>query len=170
MTNTIKTKNKSIGQLVAITLLWSMSLTNVNAQDTLQCPIPIESDGTVTMLGIEVGAPIMGRGFINPMVTIPQKVSSDYNIIHYLAAGYSFSKGKQDEYVLSYGIGIPLYALKNGTLYGYLIDAYHRRLNNDKDFRQRRIKFAYRNNSYEFSVTYTLRYSLIIGVSRSLSK
>tara|TARA_R110002073_G_scaffold281802_1_gene446055 strand:- start:487 stop:993 length:507 start_codon:yes stop_codon:yes gene_type:complete len=167
----MKNKIRSIGQLIALTLLCSLALTpsKANAQDTLQDIIAIEKDGVVTMVGVEVGPPIMGRGFVNPTVTIPQVIAGNYYIIHYLAGGYSFSKGKQDEYVLSYGIGIPLYTLKEGILYGYLIDGYHHRSKKDNDFRQRRVKFAYRNDSYEFSMIYTLRYSLMVGVSYSFN-
>lgn len=169
-------KNKLIRQLVVMILLWSMSLTNINAQDTLQCPAPIECDGTVTMLGGEVGVPIMGRGFINSNITIPQRITNKYYIVHYIAGGYSFLKNKQDEYVFSYGIGIPLYTFQKGILYGYLIDAYHYRPklivvdpNKNRDFRQRRVRFAYRKNLYEFSTTYTIRYSLIFGISYSFN-
>ena len=174
-----KVTSNSMGYLI-VTVFWLLVLTLVsirtNAQDTLRIPIPIEKDGTLTMLGIEVGLPIIGRGFINPNITLPQRITDEYYIIHYIAGGYSFLKNKQDEYVFSYGIGIPLYTLKKGILYGYLIDAYHYRpqkivvdLNKNRDFRQRRVRFAYRKNSYEFSTTYTIRYSLIFGISYSFN-
>ena len=177
-----KVTNNSTRRLIIITF-WLLVLTLVsirtNAQDTLRIPIPIEKDGTLTMLGIEVGLPIIGRGFINPNITLPQRVTDEYYIIHYIAGGYSFLKDKQDEYVFSYGVGIPLYTFKKGILYGYLIDAYHYRpkkvvVNHldhllRRDFRQRRVKLAYRRNSYEFSTTYTIRYSLIFGISYSFN-
>jgi hypothetical protein len=153
---------------ILLTLLVIIGL-QTQAQDTL-----IQKSDMPTMVGIDVGLPIMGRGFINPNITLPQRITDEYYIIHYLAGGYSFLDDKQDEYVFSYGVGIPLYTLKKGILYGYLIDAYHYRpnkvvidTNKKRDFRQRRVKIAYRNNQFEFSTTYTLRYSLILGVSYS---
>ena len=150
----------------------------VNAQDTTstnqQTHKVITTDN---MFGVEFGMPIMGRGFINPNITLPQRITDEYHIIHYLAGGYSFLEDKQDEYVFSYGIGIPLHTLKKGILYGYLIDAYHYRPNKvvvdptkKRDFRQRRVRVAYRTNRFEFSTTYTLRYSIILGVSYSFNK
>ena len=156
---------------ILLTLLVIIGL-QTQAQDTL-----IQKSDMPTMVGIDVGLPIMGRGFINPNITLPQRITDEYYIIHYLAGGYSFLDDKQDEYVFSYGVGIPLYTLKKGILYGYLIDAYHYRpnkvvidTNKKRDFRQRRVKIAYRNNQFEFSTTYTLRYSLILGVSYSFKK
>jgi hypothetical protein len=153
---------------ILLTLLVIIGL-QTQAQDTL-----IQKSDMPTMVGIDVGLPIMGRGFINPNITLPQRITDEYYIIHYLAGGYSFLDDKQDEYVFSYGVGIPLYTLKKSILYGYLIDAYHYRpnkvvidTNKKRDFRQRRVKIAYRNNQFEFSTTYTLRYSLILGVSYS---
>ena len=153
---------------ILLTILVLIGL-QTQAQDTL-----IQKSDMLTMVGIDVGLPIMGRGFINPNITLPQRITDEYYIIHYLAGGYSFLDDKQDEYVFSYGVGIPLYTLKKGILYGYLIDAYHYRpnkvvidTNKKRDFRQRRVKISYRNNQFEFSTTYTLRYSLILGVSYS---
>ena len=156
---------------ILLTILVLIGL-QTQAQDTL-----IQKSDMLTMVGIDVGLPIMGRGFINPNITLPQRITDEYYIIHYLAGGYSFLDDKQDEYVFSYGVGIPLYTLKKGILYGYLIDAYHYRpnkvvidTNKKRDFRQRRVKISYRNNQFEFSTTYTLRYSLILGVSYSFKK
>ena len=158
---------------ILLTLLVLIGLqTQTQAQDTL-----IQKGNMFTMVGMDIGLPVMGRGFINPNITLPQRITDEYYIIHYLAGGYSFLDDKQDEYVFSYGVGIPLYTLKKGILYGYLIDAYHYRpnkvvidTNKKRDFRQRRVKISYRNNQFEFSTTYTLRYSLILGVSYSFKK
>ena len=155
---------------ILLTLLVLIGLqTQTQAQDTL-----IQKGNMFTMVGMDIGLPVIGRGFINPNITLPQRITDEYYIIHYLAGGYSFLDDKQDEYVFSYGVGIPLYTLKKGILYGYLIDAYHYRpnkvvidTNKKRDFRQRRVKISYRNNQFEFSTTYTLRYSLILGVSYS---
>ena len=164
-----------------LTLLTIMCSLVINAQDTLGVDsmirnnVVIETDGTLTMVGVDIGLPIMGRGLLNANVTIPQKISGDYNIIHYMAVGYSSSDNNKDEYLLSYGIGIPLYSTNKGKVYGYLIDAYHYRptvvvrdIHKNRDFRQRRVKFAYRVNKYEISTTYTIRYSLMFGFSHSL--
>ena len=179
MINTINNSIRYLGTIIFWLLILVLVSTKANAQDTLNITIPIEKDGTLTMLGVEVGLPIMGRGFINPNITLPQRITDEYYIIHYIAGGYSFKKDKQDEYVFSYGIGIPLYTFKKGVLYGYLIDAYHYRpkkvvVNHPdhplhRDFRQRRVKLAYRKNSFEFSTTYTIRYSLIFGASYHLT-
>tara|TARA_R110002153_G_scaffold221958_1_gene374348 strand:+ start:41 stop:526 length:486 start_codon:yes stop_codon:yes gene_type:complete len=158
---------------ILLTLLVLIGLqTQTQAQDTL-----IQKGNMFTMVGMDIGLPVIGRGFINPNITLPQRITDEYYIIHYLAGGYSFLDDKQDEYVFSYGVGIPLYTLKKGILYGYLIDAYHYRpnkvvidTNKKRDFRQRRVKISYRNNQFEFSTTYTLRYSLILGVSYSFKK
>jgi len=151
-----------------LTLLVLLGL-QTQAQDTL-----IQKSDMFTMVGVDAGVPVIGRGFINPNITLPQRITDEYYIIHYLAGGYSFLDDKQDEYVFSYGVGIPLYTLTSGILYGYLIDAYHYRpnkvvtdINKSRDFRQRRVKIAYRTNQFEFSTTYTLRYSLILGVAYS---
>ena len=40
----------------------------------------------------------------------------------------------------------------------------------NRDFRQRRVRVAYRTNKFEFSTTYTLRYSVILGISYSFKK
>ena len=156
---------------ILLTLLVLIGL-QTQAQDTL-----IQKGNMFTMVGMDIGLPVIGRGFINPNITLPQRITDEYYIIHYLAGGYSFLEDKQDEYVFSYGVGIPLYTLKKGILYGYLIDAYHYRpnkvvidTNKKRDFRQRRVKISYRNNQFEFSTTYTLRYSLILGVSYSFKK
>ena len=156
-------------------LLISVTSFIVNAQDTTSSQKQTQKVITTNnMFGVEVGAPIMGRGLINPNVTIPQRIASEYHIVHYLAVGYSFLEDKKDEYLFSYGIGIPLRISKKGTLYGYLIEAYHYRPDvvttdptKNRDFRQRRVKLAYRTSKFEFSATYTLRYSAILGVSYS---
>ena len=156
-------------------LLISVTSFIVNAQDTTSSQKQTQKVITTTnMFGVEVGAPIMGRGIINPNVTIPQRIASEYHVVHYLAVGYSFFEDKKDEYLFSYGIGIPLQISKKGTLYGYLIEAYHYRPDvvitdptKNRDFRQRRVKLAYRTSKFEFSATYTLRYSAILGVSYS---
>ena len=162
-----------------LTLLVIVTSLMVNAQDTTtstnnQTHKVITTDN---MFGVEFGVPIMGRGLINPNVTIPQRIASEYHIVHYLAVGYSFLEDKKDEYLFSYGIGIPLRISKKGTLYGYLIDAYHYRPDvvitdptKNRDFRQRRVRVAYRTNKFEFSTTYTLRYSVILGISYSFKK
>ena len=151
----------------------------VNAQDTTtstnnQTHKVITTDN---MFGVEFGVPITGRGLINPNVTIPQRISSEYHIVPYLAVGYSFLVDKKDEYLFSYGIGIPLRVLKKGTLYAFFIDAYHYRPDvvvvdptKNRDFRQRRIRIAYRTNKFEVSTTYTLRHSAIIGISYTFKK
>ena len=158
-------------------LLISVTSFIVNAQDTISSQKQTHKVTTNNMFGVEVGAPIMGRGLINPNVTIPQRIASEYHIVHYLAVGYSFLEDKKDEYLFSYGIGIPLQISKKGTLYGYLIEAYHYRPDvvitdptKNRDFRQRRVKLAYRTSKFEFSTTYTLRYSAILGVSYSFKK
>jgi hypothetical protein len=159
-------------------LLISVTSFIVNAQDTTSSQKQTQKVITTTnMFGVEVGAPIMGRGIINPNVTIPQRIASEYHVVHYLAVGYSFLEDKKDEYLFSYGIGIPLQISKKGTLYGYLIEAYHYRPDvvitdptKNRDFRQRRVKLAYRTSKFEFSATYTLRYSAILGVSYSFKK
>ena len=173
MINTMK-KNKHV--VTSLLLVLALMSIKVNAQDTLSVPISIERNVTLTMLGVEIGLPVTSRGFINPNVTIPQRITSEYYIIHYIAGGYSFLRDEQDEYVFSYGIGIPLYDFQKGILYGYLVDAYHYRPklivvdpNKNRDFRQRRVRFAYRKNLYEFSTTYTIRHSLIFGVSYSFN-
>ena len=156
-------------------LLISVTSFIVNAQDTTSSQKQTQKVITTTnMFGVEVGAPIMGRGIINPNVTIPQRIASEYHVVHYLAVGYSFLEDKKDEYLFSYGIGIPLQISKKGTLYGYLIEAYHYRPDvvitdptKNRYFRQRRVKLAYRTSKFEFSATYTLRYSAILGVSYS---
>ena len=156
-------------------LLISVTSFIVNAQDTTSSKKQTQKVITTTnMFGVEVGAPIMGRGIINPNVTIPQRIASEYHVVHYLAVGYSFLEDKKDEYLFSYGIGIPLQISKKGTLYGYIIEAYHYRPDvvitdptKNRDFRQRRVKLAYRTSKFEFSATYTLRYSAILGVSYS---
>jgi|TARA_R110001583_G_C5558531_1_gene400971 hypothetical protein len=150
----------------------------VSAQDTTSTQKQTQKAITTNnMFGVEFGIPIMGRGLINPNVTIPQRIASEYHIVHYLAVGYSFLEDKKDEYLFSYGIGIPLRISKKGTLYGYLIDAYHYRPDvvitdptKNRDFRQRRVRLAYRTSKFEFSATYTLRYSAILGVSYSFKK
>ena len=159
-------------------LLISVTSFIVNAQDTTSSQKQTQKVITTNnMFGVEFGAPIMGRGLINPNVTIPQRIASEYHIVHYLAVGYSFLEDKKDEYLFSYGIGIPLRISKKGTLYGYLIEAYHYRPDvvitdptKNRDFRQRRVKLAYRKSKFEFSATYTLRYSTILGVSYSFKK
>ena len=174
-----KVMSNSTGYLIVI-IFWLLVLalmpTRVSAQDTLSISTSIERDVTLTMLGVEIGLPITSRGFINPNVTMPQRITNEYYIVHYIAGGYSFLRDKQDEYVFSYGIGIPLHTFQKGILYGYLVDAYHYRPklivvdpNKNRDFRQRRVRFAYRKNLYEFSTTYTIRHSLIFGVSYSLT-
>ena len=150
----------------------------VNAQDTISTnQQTCKSITTNNMFGVEFGAPVMGRGLINPNFTIPQRISSEYHIVHYLALGYSFLEDKKDEYLFSYGIGIPLRVFEKGTLYGYFIDAYHYRPDlvvvdptKNRDFRQRRVRIAYRTNNFEFSTTYTLRYSVILGISYSFNR
>jgi len=159
-------------------LLISVTSFIVNAQDTTSSQKQTQKVITTNnMFGVEFGAPIMGRGLISPNVTIPQRIASEYHIVHYLAVGYSFLEDKKDEYLFSYGIGIPLRISKKGTLYGYLIDAYHYRPDvvitdpsKNRDFRQRRVRLAYRTSKFEFSATYTLRYSAILGVSYSFKK
>lgn len=159
-------------------LLVSVISLIVNAQDTTTSTQQTQKAATTdNMFGVEFGIPIMGRGIINPNVTIPQRIASEYHIVHYLAVGYSFLEDKKDEYLFSYGIGIPLLVLKKGTLYGYFIEAYHYRPDlvvvdptKVRDFRQRRIRLAYRTNKFEFSTTYTLRYSAILGVSYTFKK
>ena len=160
-------------------LLVGVSSFIVNAQDTTTSTNQQTKKVTTTnnMFGVELGVPIEGRGLINTNVTIPQRIASEYHIVHYLAVGYSFLEDKKDEYLFSYGIGIPLLVLKKGTLYGYFIEAYHYRPDlvvvdptKVRDFRQRRIRLAYRTNKFEFSTTYTLRYSAILGVSYTFKK
>jgi len=150
----------------------------VNAQDTSSTQKQTKKVTTTNnMFGVELGLPIEGRGLINTNVTIPQRIASEYHIVHYLSVGYSFLTDKKDEYLFSYGIGIPLRISKKGTLYGYFIDAYHYRPDvvvvdptKNRDFRQRRIRIAYRTNKFEFSTTYTLRYSAILGISYIFKK
>lgn len=159
-------------------LLISVTSFIVNAQDTISNQKQTQKVTTTNnMFGLEFGAPVMGRGLINPNVTIPQRIASEYYIVHYLSVGYSFLEDKKDEYLLSYGIGIPLRISKKGTLYGYLIDAYHYRPDvvitdptKNRDFRQRRVRLAYRTSKFEVSATYTLRYSAILGISYSFKK
>jgi hypothetical protein len=160
-------------------LLMTTMLVIVNAKDTTNTNSQKIQKVTITsnMFGVEFGAPIMGRGLINPNVTIPQRIAYEYYIVHYLSMGYSFLEGKKDEYLLSYGIGIPLIVSSKGTLYGYFIDAYHYRPDlvitdptKNRDFRQRRLRLAYRVNNFEFSTTYTLRHSAILGISYSFKK
>jgi len=149
-------------------LLLFLSAFTVNAQtDTIECN---HSD----MLGVEVAAPHkfvgeVARGFLNVNYTKPQLIADDYYIMHYMSAGYSFYKRRANEYVLSYGIGIPLHYFQSGTLYGYLIDGYHYRGDYD-DFRKRRVKAEYRKKNYGFSIAYTLRHSLIFGYSFNYKK
>jgi len=160
-------------------LLVSVASLIVNAQDTTTSNNP-QTNKVITiknMFGVELGIPIQGRGLINTNATIPQRISSEYHIVHYLAVGYSFLVDKKDEYLFSYGIGIPLRVLKKGTLYGYFIDAYHYRPDlvvvdptKNRDFRQRRVRVAYRTTKFEFSTTYTLRYSAILGISYSFNR
>jgi hypothetical protein len=153
-----------------LTLLVAVGSLISNAQDTIEVTNPI-------MYGVELGIPIEGRGLINPNVTIPQRLSSEYHIVHYLAVGYSFLEDKKDEYLFSYGVGIPLRVSKKSTLYAFFIDAYHYRPDlvvvdptKNRDFRQRRIRIAYRTNKFEVSTTYTLRHSAILGVAYSFRK
>ena len=164
---------------IILMLLMSVTSLIVNAQDTTKSNNPQVEKVTTTsnMFGIEFGVPIMGRGIINPNITIPQRIASEYHIVHYLSVGYSFLDDKKDEYLFSYGIGIPLLVTKKGTLYGYFIDAYHYRPDvvvvdptKNRDFRQRRVRVAYRTTKFEFSTTYTLRYSVILGISYSFNR
>ena len=162
---------------IILMLLISATSFIVNAQDTTSSQKQTHKVITTNMFGVEFGVPIMGRGLINPNVTIPQRIASEYHIVHYLAVGYSFLEDKKDEYLLSYGIGIPLRISKKSTLYGYFIDAYHYRPDvvitdptKNRDFRQRRLRLAYRTNKFEFSTTYTLRHSAILGISYSFKK
>jgi hypothetical protein len=160
-------------------LLMGVTLLIVNAQDTTTSQNQ-QTQKVITnsiMYGIELGIPIEGRGLINPNVTIPQRIAPEYHIVHYLAIGYSFLEDKKDEYLFSYGIGIPLRVSKKSTLYGYFIEAYHYRPDvvvvdpsKNRDFRQRRIRIAYRTNKFEVSTTYTLRHSAIIGISYTFKK
>ena len=166
-----------IGYLTFLSLILGCSMANGQDTTTNVLQKNKESLTTSNMFGVEFGMPIMGRGLINPNTTIPQRISSEYHIVHYLAVGYSFLVDKKDEYLFSYGIGIPLRVLKKGTLYGYFIDAYHYRPDlvvvdptKNRDFRQRRIRIAYRTNKFEFSTTYTLRYSAILGISYTFKK
>lgn len=160
-------------------LLVGVSSFIVNAQDTTTSTNQQTKKVTTTnnMFGVELGVPIEGRGLINTNVTIPQRIASEYHIVHYLSVGYSFLDDKKDEYLFSYGIGIPLLVTKKGTLYGYFIDAYHYRPDvvvvdptKNRDFRQRRVRVAYRTTKFEFSTTYTLRYSVILGISYSFNR
>ena len=160
-------------------LLVGVSSFIVNAQDTTTSTNQQTKKVTTTnnMFGVELGVPIEGRGLINTNVTIPQRIASEYHIVHYLSVGYSFLTDKKDEYLFSYGVGIPLRTLKKGTRYGYFIDAYHYRPDlvitdptKNRDFRQRRIRLAYRTNKFEFSTMYTLRHSAIFGIAYSFKK
>ena len=164
-----------------LTLLVAIGSLISNAQDTIGIDTSLTNmQFGVTnhiMYGVELGIPIEGRGLVNPNVTIPQRISSEYNIVHYLAVGYSFLENKKDEYLFSYGIGIPLRVSKKSTLCAFFIDAYHYRPDvvvvdptKNRDFRQRRIRIAYRTNKFEVSTTYTLRHSAILGVAYSFRK
>jgi len=167
-----------------LTLLVVVGSLISNAQDTIgvdtSLSVSINETFGITnsnMYGVELGIPIEGRGLINTNVTIPQRIASEYHIVHYLAVGYSFLEDKKDEYLFSYGIGIPLRVSKNTTLYAFFIDAYHYRPDvvvvdptKNRDFRQRRIRIAYRTNKFEVSTTYTLRHSAIMGISYTFRK
>jgi len=160
-----------------LTLLVAIGSLMSSAQDTIPNS-KMFGTPTYTQFGVEVGlTDTTKRGFINPNITLPQRITDEYYIIHYLAVGYSTLEDSNDEYVFSYGVGIPLpKGVRSGRLYLYLIDAYHYRPDaivvdpNDRDFRQRRIRLAYRTNKFEFSTTYTLRHSAILGISYSFRK
>jgi hypothetical protein len=136
---------------------------------------------TSNLFGLEFGFPDKthkNRGLVNTSVTLPQRITDEYYIIHYLAVGYSFLEDVKDEYLLSYGLGIPLpNGRLKGRMYLYFIEAYHYRPDvvvvdptKNRDFRQRRVRVSYRTNKFELSSTYTLRHSVILGVSYSFKK
>jgi len=164
-----------------LTLLVIISSLISNAQDTLQ-KTKMYGTPTSNLFGLEFGFPDKthkNRGLVNTNVTLPQRITDEYYIIHYLAVGYSFLEGVKDEYLLSYGLGIPLphNGRLKGRMYLYFIDAYHYRPDvvvvdptKNRDFRQRRVRISYRTNKFEFSSTYTLRHSTILGVSYSFKK
>ena len=161
-----------------LTLLMTIGSLMSNAQDTIPNS-KIFGTPTSSLFGVEVGVTdTTKRGFINPNITLPQRITDDYYIVHYLSVGYSFLDNKNDEYVFSYGIGIPLpKGVRSGRLYIYLIDAYHYRPdfivadpNDNRDFRERRLRLSYRTNKFEVSTAYDLRHSLILGLSYSFRK
>ena len=169
-----------------LTLLVAIGSLMSSAQDTLQ-KSKIFGVPTANLFGIEMGLTSIDDtrqevSFANSNVTLPQRVTDDFYIVHYLGLGYSFSSinlanTDDDAYVLSYGIGIPLKkGVKDARMYIYLIDAYHKFSSidntNDRDFNQRRIRGSYRTNKFEFSIDLGLssRYSAIFGMAYSFRK
>jgi hypothetical protein len=143
---------------------------------------------TTNIIGIEVGLNSIDDtrqevGFLNSNVTIPQKVTDEYYIAHYVGLGYSFSsvnleETNDDAYVFSYGVGIPSPKdFKGGRLYLYFINDYHYRPNivvedpNDRDLHKMRMRIAYRTNKFELTVTNNpFKNWTIFGMGYSLTR
>mgnify|MGYP003655428652 CR=1 FL=1 len=143
---------------------------------------------TTNIIGIEVGLNSIDDtrqevGFLNSNVTIPQKVTDEYYIVHYVGLGYSFSsvnleETNDDAYVFSYGVGIPSPKdFKGGRLYLYFINDYHYRPNivvedpNDRDLHKMRMRIAYRTNKFELTVTNNpFKNWTIFGMGYSLTR
>jgi hypothetical protein len=169
-----------------LTLLVVVGSLISNAQDTLQ-KSKMFGPPTTNLFGLEMGLTSIDDtrqevSFANSNITVPQRVTDNFYIVHYLGLGYSFSSTDlantdDDSYVISYGIGIPLPASgrKSARMYIYLIDAYHYRPNKPIDEQvldQRRIRGSLRTNKFEFSTDLGLssKYSFIFGVAYRFGK
>lgn len=169
-----------------LTLLVGLASLMSNAQDTITNSKMFGPPNTI-LLGLEMGLTSIDDNrqevsLVNTNITIPQRVTDDFFIVHYLGLGYSFSSvdlanTDDDSYVISYGIGIPLptKGMKPARMYVYLIDAYHYTPDAHVDeqiLNQRRIRGSYRTNKFEFSSDLGLssKYSLILGVAYKFGK
>ena len=177
-----------------LTLLVAIGSLISSAQDTLQ-KSPMYGTPTSNLIGLEIGLKSIDKtsqemNFVNSNLTLPQRVTDDYYIVHYLGLGYSFSSTNlsdthDDAYVVSYGIGIPSpkakgnsnARFKDGRMYLYFINDYHYRPNivvedpNDRDFYKMRMRIAYRTNKFEVTVTNNpFKNWTIFGLAYSLSK
>ena len=177
-----------------LTLLVAIGSLISSAQDTLQ-KSSMYGTPTSSLFGVELGLNSIECNrqevnFANSNITLPQRVTDDYYIVHYLGLGYSFSSTNlaykdDDAYVISYGIGIPSpkakgkshARFKDGRLYLYFINDYHYRPNvvvedpNDRDFHKMRMRIAYRTNKFELTVTNNpFKNWTIFGIAYSLRK
>ena len=171
-----------------LTLLVVVGSLISNAQDTIGVTNPIMyGTPTTNLFGLEMGLTSIDDtrqevSFANSNITLPQRITDDYYIVHYLGLGYSFSSvdlvnTDDNSYVISYGIGIPLptKGMKPGRMYIYLIDAYHYRPDKHIDEQvldQRRIRASYRTNKFELSTDLGLssKYFMIFGIAYKFRK
>ena len=152
-----------------LTLLVAIGSLVSSAQDTLQ-QSPMFGTPTSNLIGIEVGLNSIEEhkqevGWINSNITLPQRITDDYYLIHYMGVGYSFSSTnlavtQDDAYVFSYGVGIPSpKGVRDGRFYLYFINDYHYRPDivvedpEYRDFTRMRMRIAYRTNKFEINLT-----------------